>query len=65
MKCNHIRIIGIPEEEEKVQGIQTVFQKYDKKFPETGEEKNHAGSGSTEGPNQDEPKEAYRKIHHN
>ena len=27
--------------------------------------KSHASSGNTEGPNQDEPKEAYSKTHHN
>ena len=55
MKYNNTSIIEIPEGEERERGIESLF----------GEEENLTGSGNTESPNQDEPKEAYTKIHHN
>ena len=52
MECNNIRIMGIPEGEEKEQGIETLFEKKnDRKFSELGEGKKHTSSGSREGPN--------------
>ena len=39
--------------------------KNDRKLPQPGEGKSHAISGSTEGPNQEEPKEVHYKTHHN
>ena len=32
MKCNNIQIIGIPEGEEKEQGIETLFEKMTENF---------------------------------
>ena len=39
MKCNDIRIIGIPEGEEKEQGIETLFEKMTENFPNLDREK--------------------------
>ena len=51
MKYNNIQIIGIPEGEEKEQGIETLFEKNkDRKIPKPGEGKRHASSGSREIP---------------
>ena len=58
-------MIGIPEGEEKEQGIETVWKNNHRKNSEPGEGKSHASSGSTENPKQDEPKEANKKIYHN
>ena len=64
MKCN-IHIIGIPEEEEE-QGIENLFEKVMiEKFSNMMTEKNHTNPGNTESPNQEEPKEAHFKTHHN
>ena len=66
MKCNNIHIIGIPEGEEKEQGIENWFEKImTENFPNLVRGESHASPGSTEGPNQDEPKEAHPKTHHN
>ena len=61
----NIQLIVIPEGEEKEQGIETMLEKITTKLSEPGERKHHASSGSTEGPNQDKPKEAYSKTHCN
>ena len=59
MRHNNIRIIGIPEGEEKEQGIETLLEKNnDRTLSKPREGKNHTNSGNTEGPNQDDPKEA-------
>ena len=64
MKCNNICIIGIPEGEEE-QGIENLFEKVmTVNFPNLMKE-SHTSPGSTEGPNQDEPKETHCKTHHN
>ena len=65
MKCNNIRIIGIPEGEEEEQGIENLFEKVMmENFPNLMREKNHTNPGITESPNQQEPKEAHCKTHH-
>ena len=64
VKCNNIYIIGIPEGEEEQQGIENLFEKVImENFPNLMREKNHTSPGSTEGPNQDKPKEAHSKTH--
>ena len=66
MKHNNIRITGIPEGEEKGQGIETMFEKImTENFPNLDTEKNHASSGSTENPYQEESKEANSKTYYN
>ena len=63
-KCNNIHIIGIPEGEEEKQGIESLFEKVMmEKFP--NERKSHPNPGITGSPNQEEPKEAHFKTHHN
>ena len=39
-----------------------VWKNNDRKLSEPGKEKNHAHSGSTEGPNQDEPRHIIIKM---
>ena len=66
MKCNNIWIIGLPEGEENEEGIETLFEKImTENFMNLERGENHANSGSTEGPNHYEPKEAYSKTHDN
>ena len=57
-------IIGMPEREEKEQGIETLLEKNNgKKLSSPGEGESHKNSGSTDVPNQDESKQAYSKKH--
>ena len=64
MKCNNIRIIGIPKGEEQ-QGIENLFGKVMmENFPDLMRER-HANPGNTKTPNQEEPKEAHFQTHHN
>ena len=66
MKHNDIQIIGIPEREQKEQGVETLLEKIitEKIFePGEGQKNTHTSSGSTEDPYQDEPQKAYSKTH--
>ena len=64
MKRGDIRI-RIPEGEEQDQWIENPFEKVMmENFPNLMREK-LTGPGSTEGPNQEEPKETHSKTHHN
>ena len=66
MKCNNIRIIGIPEGEEEEQGIKNLFEKVMmENVPNLMRGKSHTNPGITESPNQEEPKEAHCNTHHN
>ena len=63
MKWNNIHIIGIPEGEE--QGIENLFEKVMmENFPNLIREK-VTQIQETESSNQEEPKEAHFKTHHN
>ena len=65
MKHNNIRIIGIPEGEEEEQGIENLFEKVlMENFPNLKREK-VTQIQETQSPNQEEPKEAHFKTHHN
>ena len=65
MKRNNIRIIGIPDGEEEEQGIENLFEKVMmENFPNLRREK-VTPIQETESPNQEEPKEAHCKTHHN
>ena len=65
-KHNNILIIGIPEGEEEEQGIENLFEKVMmENFPKLMRENNYTNPGNTESPNQEEPKEAHCKTHHN
>ena len=64
MKRNKIRITGIPEGEEK-QGIENLFEKVMiENFPNWMREK-VTQIQETQSPNQEEPKKAHSKTHHN
>ena len=65
MKYNNISIIGIPEGEEEEQGIENLFEKVMmENFPNLIREK-VTQIQETESSNQEEPKEAHFKTHHN
>ena len=65
MKHNNICIIGTGEGEEEDQGIEHLFEKVMmENFPNLMREK-VTNPGITESPNQEEPKEAHCKTHHN
>ena len=65
MKCNNIRIIGIPEGKEKEQGIENLFEKVMmENFPNLRREK-VTKIQETQSTKQEEPKEAQCKTHHN
>ena len=65
MKCNNIRIIGIPEGEEEEQGIENLFEKVMmENFPKLMREK-VTQIQEKQSPNQEEPNEAHFKTHHN
>ena len=64
MKCNNIHIIGIPEGEEE-QGVENLFEKVMmENFPNLMRG-NVTQIQETQSPNQEEPKEAHFKTHHN
>ena len=64
MKCNNIRIIGIPGEEE--QGIENLSEKVMmENFHNLIREKSHTNPGNRESPKQEEIKEAHCKTYHN
>ena len=58
--------MGTQEGEECEQGIKNLFVEImTEHFLKSGEEKRHTSPGSSESPNQVEPKEAYIEMHHN
>ena len=64
-KHNNICIIGIPEGEQEEQGIENLFEKVMmQNFPNLMREK-VTQIQETQSPNQEEPKEAHFKTHHN
>ena len=65
IKGNNISILGIPEGEEKEEGRETLFEKIMTENFLNLERGKTMHFRTTEGPNQDEPKEAYSKTHHN
>ena len=62
IKHADLRIIGIPEEEEK-RGSKIIWRNYGWKLPKPKEGNRYAGTGSTEGPKQDEPKQINTKTY--
>ena len=66
MKHNNIHIIGIPEGKEEDQGRDNLFEKVMmENFPNLMREKATQIQESQRIPNQEEPKEAHCKTHHN
>ena len=64
MKRNNIYITGKWEGAKKEQGIENLVEKVvTENFPNL--RKSHTSPRSTEGRNQEEPKEAHSKTHHN
>ena len=65
IKHTNICIIGIPEGEERQKGAENIFEDIRaENFHNLGKER-HPGPGSTESPNQDQPKEDHNKTHCN
>ena len=65
-KHNNIHIIGLPQGEREEQGTENMSEKVMmENFPNLMREKSHTNPGNTESPNQEEPKEAHCKSHHN
>ena len=63
--CSKIRIIGVPEGEEKEQEIENLFEKIMKEnFPNLVKEIDMQVQ-ETQSPNHTGPKEAHSKTHHN
>ena len=64
MKCNNIRIIGIPEGKEEEQGAENLLEKVMmENFPNLMREK-VTQLQETQSPKQDEPKEAHLETYH-
>ena len=65
MKCNNVRIIGIPDGEGEEQGIENLFGKVMmENFPNLRREK-VTQIQESQSPKQEEHKEAHCKTHHN
>ena len=65
MKHNNILIIGVPEGEEREQGIESLFEGIMAETFPTLVKENVTKVHKTESPKQDDPKEAHTKTHHN
>ena len=66
IECNNIRIIGVPEEEEKEKGAEKLFEEIIvKNFPNTGKEIVTQSPGSAESPIQDKLKKEHTVTHIN
>ena len=65
-KCTYIRIIGVPEEEEKKKGFEKIFEEIIvENIPNMGKEIVTSSPGSAESPIQDKSKEnTPRHINH-
>ena len=65
IKCNNIRITGVPEGKEREKGPEKIFEEIIvKNFPNMGKE-SHPSPGSAESPIQDKSKEKHTKTHCN
>ena len=66
IKCNKIRIIGVPEREEREKGPEEIFEEIIvENFLNMGKEAQHPSPGSTESPRQDKPMEKHAETHSN
>ena len=64
IKNTNIRIIGVPEEEEKKKGTEKIFEEImGENVPNMGN--SQSSPGITENPIQDESKEKHAKTHNN
>ena len=65
-KCPNIRIIGVPEEEDKKKDHEKILAIIVENFPPIlGEGNNHPSPRNPESPKQDKPKAKHPKIHIN
>ena len=66
IKCTNIQVIGVPEEEEKKKGYETVFEKIIvENFPNMEKEISQSSPRGTKSHIQDKPKEKHAKTHTN
>jgi len=66
IKCTNIRIIGVPEEEEKKKGYEKIFEEIIvENFPNMEKEIVKSSPRGAESPIQDKPKEKHTKTHTN
>ena len=66
MKCPNIRIIGVPEEEDKKKGHEKLLEEIiAENFPKNGEGNSHPSPRNQESPKQDKPKVKHPKTHIN
>ena len=64
-KDTNIRIIGVPEEEEKERVWEKFWRGYSWKFPQHGKGNSQSSPRGTKRPLQDKPKEKHAKTHTN
>ena len=65
VKCPNIRIIGVPEEEDKKKDHEKILEIIVENFPKMGEGNNHPSLRNPEIPKQDKPKMKQPKTHIN
>ena len=65
IKHNNIRIIGVPEGEEREKGPKKIFEDIIVENFLTWERKYHPSAGSAESPRQDKHKEKHAETHNN
>ena len=66
IKCTNIRIIGVPEEEEKKKGYEKIFEEIIvENFPNMEKERSQSSPRGTKSHIQDKPKEKHAKTHTN
>ena len=67
MKCANLHIIGVPEgvEREREGNWKCIWRNYGWKHPKSKNRNTYPGTGNTESPKQDEPKQTHTKTYHN
>ena len=65
IKCTNIRIIGVPEEEEKKKGYEKIFEEIIGKFPQDGKGNSQSSPRGTKSPTENKPKGKHAQTHTN